>query len=29
MDVDLAERLLRFAVRPIKFLRTLSNSPEY
>ena len=29
MDVDLAERLLRFAVNTIKFLKILSNSPEY
>ena len=29
MDVDLAERLFRFAVRVIKFLRNLPNEPEF
>lgn len=29
MDIDLAERLFIFAVRVIKFLRTLPNEPEF
>ena len=29
MDIDLAERLFKFAVRVIKFLRKLPNEPEF
>ena len=29
MDIDLAERLFQFAVNVIKFLRNLSNEPEF
>lgn len=29
MDIDLAERLFKFAVRVIKFLRNLPNEPEF
>jgi four helix bundle protein len=29
MDIDLAERLFKFAVRVIKFLRNLTNEPEF
>ena len=29
MDIDLAERLFKFVVRVIKFLRKLPNEPEF
>ena len=29
MDIDLAERIFKFAVRVIKFLRNLPNEPEF
>ncbi len=29
MDIDLAERLFKFAVRVIKFLRNLPDEPEF